>query len=234
MLGVAAYRTVGGIAGAAFELVAPVGHLDGFGTSFGQQRVLAYVAVADIVEVVGEELTEPDLIGEGYSVGYPKFYAAAKGDGKLCKGVFLTAGILREPLPFRAQGAQIDLASCSVVGIWVEMKDCDAGEHIGCQLVFPRIEEIVFPEQVPLPDGRLEAKVPGPQVGFRCIAVRRRYSGVRKIGENGEMTGQIVLETGAKRGVSLLGGEWAFLQVTEIVGEASIQIYIPLGLGKQR
>ena len=62
--GVAADGAGGRIGSAAFELVAAVGHLNGLGTPRGQQDVRVHVSAADVVEVIGEEFAQADLIGQ--------------------------------------------------------------------------------------------------------------------------------------------------------------------------
>ena len=47
------------------------------------------------------------------------------------------------------------------------MKDRDAGKDIGCQLMLPRIEQIILGQQVPFADDRFEIEVPCPVIGFR-------------------------------------------------------------------
>src|SRR6185312_15416754 len=98
---------------------------------------------------------------------------SAERDRQLGESVWTTAGILRQPLSFRAERPQVNFFARGIVGVRVEMKNRHAGEKIRSQLVFAEIEQVVFGEQIPLGYVRLEVQIARPEIGLAAIAVRR-------------------------------------------------------------
>ena len=91
------------VTGAALYFIAAIGHLYCFRAFGCQQDRFTDISAANVVEVIGEQFPQSDLIRQHYPVGDAEFDPAAKRYGQLGQGIGLAVWILRQSLPFRTQ-----------------------------------------------------------------------------------------------------------------------------------